>query len=587
MDPHLSLAFSLHSNPGVYALLLGSGVSRAAEVPTGWEVILDLTQKLAHLEEEDCGSNPAEWYRERFDEAPSYSKILNRLARSPEERSQLLKGYFEPTKEERERGAKLPSKAHHAVAKLVAQGTVRVVVTTNFDRLTERALEEAGVSPTVIASPDAAEGAIPLAHSECTILKLHGDYLDTRIKNTEVELSTYDERIDRLLDQVFDEYGLVVCGWSGKWDRALISAFERCESRRFSTYWAVYQGNVSEEAERLIDLRDAEVVSIEGADSFFGSLAEKVEALRRYDRPHPLSSELAVSSLKRYLAESRHRIALHDLVMDETDRVREIISGEKFHLREEYNRENLTDRVTRYESALEVLVAMFVHGCYWGEEEHRQVWETSLQRVANVVERRSGTEIWLNLSLYPALLLSYAGGIAAVANEKYGNLFSLLKNVSVRHYRAPEGLSALYMLDPIRVMKQQVGRELSGKERNYTPLSDHLFEVLRPLLQPILPDEWEYERAFDRFEYLRFLLHVDAFNDDLENIHGPVGRFGWHYRRFHGSDNGPVSKQIEEIAQEKGENWGLLQNGAFSGSMKRFKEVKEAADNRVEKLGWG
>jgi hypothetical protein len=251
MDPLLSLSFSMHSNPGVYTLLLGAGVSRAAGVPTGWGVILDLTRKLAHLEDEDCGSDPADWYRERFDEEPDYSKILDRLARSPEERSQLLRGYFEPTEEERERGAKLPSDAHHAVAKLVAQGIVRVIVTTNFDRLTERALEEVGVSPTVIASPDAAEGALPLAHSECTVLKLHGDYLDTRIKNTAEELSSYDERIDRLLGQVFDEYGLVVCGWSGKWDEALISAFERCESRRFSTYWAAYQGEVSEQAERF------------------------------------------------------------------------------------------------------------------------------------------------------------------------------------------------------------------------------------------------------------------------------------------------------------------------------------------------
>jgi len=41
LDPLLSLALSVRSNPGVYALLRGSGVSRAAGVPTGWEVVLD------------------------------------------------------------------------------------------------------------------------------------------------------------------------------------------------------------------------------------------------------------------------------------------------------------------------------------------------------------------------------------------------------------------------------------------------------------------------------------------------------------------------------------------------------------------
>ena len=45
--PELSLAFPLYSGPGTYALLLGSGVSRAAGVPTGWAVTLDLVRKLA------------------------------------------------------------------------------------------------------------------------------------------------------------------------------------------------------------------------------------------------------------------------------------------------------------------------------------------------------------------------------------------------------------------------------------------------------------------------------------------------------------------------------------------------------------
>jgi SIR2-like domain len=65
---------------------------------------------------------------------------------------------------------------------------VRVVITTNFDRLIENALREAGVEPTVISSEDAIAGATPLVHSQCTIIKIHGDYLDARIKNTDAEL---------------------------------------------------------------------------------------------------------------------------------------------------------------------------------------------------------------------------------------------------------------------------------------------------------------------------------------------------------------------------------------------------------------
>lgn len=35
IEPELKLAIALHSSPGVYALLLGSGMSSAAGIPTG------------------------------------------------------------------------------------------------------------------------------------------------------------------------------------------------------------------------------------------------------------------------------------------------------------------------------------------------------------------------------------------------------------------------------------------------------------------------------------------------------------------------------------------------------------------------
>lgn len=42
--PLTKLAFSIHQNPGVYALLLGYGVS------TGWSVTLDLIRRVGTLE---------------------------------------------------------------------------------------------------------------------------------------------------------------------------------------------------------------------------------------------------------------------------------------------------------------------------------------------------------------------------------------------------------------------------------------------------------------------------------------------------------------------------------------------------------
>jgi SIR2-like domain len=144
-------------------------------------------------------------------------------------------------------GRKRPSAAHKAIAQLIANGYIRVVVTTNFDRLLEQALAEIGIQPVVISTADSIRGALPLAHSPCSIIKVNGDYLDTRLKNTRGELEKYEEQIDALLDRVFDEYGVIVAGWSAQWDIALSAAFRRCPNRRFAIYWA-QRGSLTPEA---------------------------------------------------------------------------------------------------------------------------------------------------------------------------------------------------------------------------------------------------------------------------------------------------------------------------------------------------
>jgi hypothetical protein len=50
-------------------------------------------------------------------------------------RRDLIAGFFEPTDEDAEQGLKVPGLAHRAIALLVKRGLVRVIVTTNFDRL--------------------------------------------------------------------------------------------------------------------------------------------------------------------------------------------------------------------------------------------------------------------------------------------------------------------------------------------------------------------------------------------------------------------------------------------------------------------
>ena len=80
------LSFAIYENPGVYALLIGSGVSRAAHIPTGWEITLDLIRRIAQLHGNQDHHDLVLWYKQTFDTEPNYSDLVQNLGESPEER---------------------------------------------------------------------------------------------------------------------------------------------------------------------------------------------------------------------------------------------------------------------------------------------------------------------------------------------------------------------------------------------------------------------------------------------------------------------------------------------------------------------
>lgn len=573
LDPLIYLAFSANSYKGIYALLLGSGVSTSAGIPTGWEIVKDLIRKVARLQGENCEPDPPQWYREKFSSDPDYGSLLELVAKSPTERSQLLRAYFEPTVEEQEQGRKVPTEAHRAIASLASRGHIRVIVTTNFDRLIERALDEGGVTPTVISSGDSAEGAMPLQFTKCTVIKVHGDYMDTRIRNTPGELAEFDARMNALLDRVFDEFGLIVCGWSAEWDTALRNAIERCKSRRFTTYWTRI-GEPRDSAKRLIRLRQAQEIPIRSADVFFHDLSEKITALEDFDRPNPLSTKMATATVKRYLAEERYFIPLNDLVSGETERVYQLLSRANFPVQSvSYTAEELKKRLRKYEAIMEVLLAMSISGCYWGKKTHIPIWVKILQRIGNPPGDFGGVTGWLKLELYPAMLLWYASGLSSVSSGNYAMFSALFTDPQYRRDGEPRSLCL--DLIPTRVVEPDTMRAVLN-QNIYTPVSDHVFDVLREPFREYLPDDEEYARMFDRFEYLFGLVYADVLESRTKEIRGPIGRFGW--RRQYQYD---ISKEVNNEVEKEVSQWQPIQSGLFRNSPQRFKEIKAKFDTWV------
>ena len=502
IDPLVSLAFAMETNLGAYALLVGSGVSRSAQIPTGWEIVLDLIGRIAKLEGEECDPDRAAWYRNKYGEEPDYAKMIQMLAKSPEERHQFLRGYFEPNEAEREQGVKLPTAAHRAIADLVVNGHVRVVITTNFNQLLERTIEEAGVTPTVLSTIDAIEGALPLVHQRCVVVKVHGDYLDTRIKNTPEELAIYDERLAHLLDRILDEFGFVVCGWSADWDPPA-AAFDRCKSRRFSLYWAS-RGEIGDNARRLLQARSGTIVRISNADAFFTQLSEKTSALKDMQQSDPLTVATALVTVNRLISEPRYRVRLYELLRDETEaafsrvlEIRKQLVGEKGQA------DAIAKAFGRYFEAVSVLRDLMIHGCYWAARALRRLHEMyptlGTQSQAGDAQTR-----WFRSPSSPAAILFYAAGIAALAGRNYGMFAHLMRNSTCRDERE----DPFVLVFPWNSLHRWA-QPIPETNHRYAADSRWLFQRLREPLRPLAVGDDEYEAAFDRFEYLRSLVHTD------------------------------------------------------------------------------
>lgn len=570
LNDDIKIAFSLQSSPGVYALLLGSGISRSAGIPTGWEVVLDLINKVALIEGKSSLTDPEKWYIEKYGEFPDYGKLLDILTNTPAERTRLLRQYFEPDDHDLEEGLKVPTQAHRSIAKLVKYGYIRMILTTNFDRLLEKAIEGEGITPVVIGTDDSMKGAIPYIHNQCTIIKLHGDYMDTRIKNTPEELANYSEALNKQLDRIFDEFGLIICGWSAEWDKALRNALYRRENRRFSIYWTV-RGQLGDEATRLVTHLKAEKMSIIGADEFFSTLSDNVETLTDFGAPHPLSTDLAVAKVKKYLSEEKYSIKLHDLVKKELDRVCLELSSDRFETRSqlEVTPEFYIKRIHEYEQLMSTLIRISITLVYHDDGKCSNLIKNIIERVMEY-PRNYGYDALINLQKYPALLLANSIGVVSLYSYNYDALATILLKSQCHHSLTYERkkMNLLEGLYRYSFLKAQPGTEISSPE-------NYIVTIINTYVDEYLSSSSRYKEVFDIFEYLIGMIYIGLkhVNPVTGNITAPGYRLARNYYHPFYSDEEPeaIYNFIEEGLNE-GKDWSLLKAGFFNGSPEKLNE---------------
>lgn len=577
------MAFAVYNSPGVYALLLGSGVSRAAEIPTGWEIVQDLIRQIAAAHDEVAPENPVEWYEERFGKEPRYDDLIAILGPKPSQRSATLRRYFEASEEELERNTEMkrPTRAHRAIAHLIRDGCICVVLTTNFDRLLEGALGEIGIVPDVISTDNALQGARPPQHSRISIYKLHGDYRDESFKNIPGELEEYSDPCNDLLDRILDEYGLIVCGWSADWDAALRKALERAKARRYATFWSFYS-EPSEVTQRLMQHRDAQLIGPISADELFVELHQAVEALRSYNRGHPLSVKVAVERTKKLMPGENTQIELEELFRSEVERAYTTFTSQDFEsqLGDLVNRPTIAvvdmwkDILSLFPNVCEIPLNMAAALAWYGKPQQAAQIRYAMRRW---IEKPTRKILALQWQYLPSLFLMYICGIAAVHRNNWAYLSAIFCNIRGLEEEVNKYLSVF----DIVILKTMKAFADSQGSRGKIPLGMLIQDLLRPVFVPYLPSLTEYVIAFDIFESLLAVLRLHETNKDSSypySVYGipQAGAYSVSSLRSH-----EHILEFWKSGGQQGADWGLLQAGLFDGDPQVLRESLTLHQGRI------
>jgi len=496
LDPIVSLSVAIAEAPGSYAVLLGAGVSRDAGVPTGEQVFWNGVGELYRLENETEKTPDQEalegWLREQDRGDLDYSSLLELVAPDPAIRREYLAKHFE---------GREPGVAHERLAALAEAGYVRVFVTTNFDRLLERALLARGIEPIVVTSAAELAQAPRREHAACYVLKPHGDYLQETIRNTRGELSDLGAEIEAELTEVFDRFGLVVLGYAGK-DEAITKAI-RSRSSRYGLYW-VARSDPAGPAGSLIEATGGRIILRESAATFLSDLERRLLVYR--DHPSG-NTPLEVHDEILRLARAEDRVGLAEVMRRERRQfatvLAETIEGHRDQRPEE---ESILDAYDAILPALHRRLAGMLPLIAYDDE----VFAGEVRALTDLLERQTrpgGYTFWPELADWSSWWLTYAAGTFALRLERFeavGALlaatFSVNERVPVR-LAAPVRESAGQGLGELVLAREGITRRAVPRYSQFLSSLEQL-EVVKERWPELLEGEDEPAKSADEFDFL-------------------------------------------------------------------------------------
>ena len=323
------------------------------------------------------------------------------------------------------------------------------------------------------------------------------------------------------------------------------------------------------------------MVPIRRGDEVAPATFQEMQLLRtekeRWNKP----TLTALEEIEEYLTDPTKQAKARSLLIREAKKLYDALNDQEFLKKDGDQRyAAIVERMKEYEQLVEPFMELFTTGCYGGGDWLRSVWPEALSILANPAETPGGAEALRRLRRYPALLLLYAGGVAAVAGNNYVNLAALLRETQVNTYSQTKLVSS--GLVPGRIVSSYDEEHLAEKGQHRMPLNSHLVNSLRQALSKYLYNDDQYMVSFVRFEYL-YALASEAQGNGLI-----VGSFSWESEQNRGLNLFPrtniwIVRETEEELDRLGDDWPPLKSGLFEGPLEDFRAFKKKVDLKVSK----
>lgn len=270
-----------------FCFILGAGASKSSGIPTGAE----LAKKwIAELEEQD-NDDLEEWLKEnqidKNDYATHYSDIFaKRFELSPKNGFAFLESVISDAE---------PSCGYSFLAQILAKDKHNIVITTNFDSLTEDALFIYTQKKPLVIGHSALADYITATPSRPLVIKIHHD-LFLSPKNTTEETSELDEKITNGLKEIFKRYTPLVIGYGGN-DGSLMNFLKKLGHFEEGIFWFyIHEEDIKPEVKELVKHAKGHFVRINGFDHLMVQLGNQL-GLEQLDG---MIESIAKNRAKRY-----------------------------------------------------------------------------------------------------------------------------------------------------------------------------------------------------------------------------------------------------------------------------------------------